>query len=97
MNPIKILQNHTMKVHTPTSTSYSHIFSEMLLALTSFLPMQKTDLYPTDTVRLTVLRERSDVRQMDSLQTDNTQSSQMEQLTAMRHRLADRLECSADI
>lgn len=69
----------------------------MLLTLTSFLPMQKTDLYPADTVRLTVLRERSDIKQMDSLQTDNTQSFQTEQLTAMWHRSADRLEGSADI
>lgn len=69
----------------------------MLLTLTSFLPMQNTDLYPADTVRLTVLRERLDIRQMDWLHTDNTQSPQTEQLTSMRHRSADRLKCSADI
>lgn len=70
--------------------------SEVLLVLTELLPLQITDLYPADTVMLTVLRDRPDVWQRDSLQTDDTQSSQTEQLTLMLHSSADRLERSAD-
>lgn len=69
---------------------------EMLLVLTELLPLQVTDLLPADTVMLTVLRDRPDIWQTDSLQTADTQSPQMEQLTAVLHSSVDSFERSAD-
>lgn len=70
--------------------------SEMLLVLTKLLPLQVTDLLPADTVMLTVLRDRPDVWQTDSLQTADTQSPQTEQLTAVLHSSVDSFERSVD-
>lgn len=71
--------------------------SELLLVLTKLLPLQVTDLDPVDTVMRTVVRDPPDVWQTDSLQTDDTQSPQTEQLTVTLHSPADRLEVSADV
>lgn len=48
-------------------------------------------------VMLTVLRDAPNVWQKDSLHTDDTQSSQMEQLTVTLHWSALRLEDGADV